>query len=170
MNPGTPETEFRHRQPGDRPGQGRRQHDGEGIQRLQAGCFRTGARRASTGSSADFDFIVIEGAGSIAEINLKAHDIANLQVSRRWRTARASWWPTSTGAGSSPRSSARIELLEPSEQARIKGIVINKFRGDPIAADAWNRVCRTANRHSGAGGCSVFPAFPDTGRGQRGAG
>ena len=57
----------------------------------------------------EMDIIVIEGAGSPAEINLKTDDIVNMGLAELYGT---------------------VELLEPAERARIKGLVINKFRGD----------------------------------------
>jgi adenosylcobyric acid synthase len=80
--------------------------------------------------SGKHQFVVIEGAGSIAEINLKAHDIANLRIAKMADCPCILVADIDRG-GVFAQIVGTWELLEPDERERIKGIVINKFRGDP---------------------------------------
>ena len=76
-----------------------------------------------------YEFVVIEGAGSISEINLRHADIANLKVALMARCPVILVADIDRG-GVFAQIVGTIELLEPQERAYIKGIIINKFRGD----------------------------------------
>jgi adenosylcobyric acid synthase len=82
------------------------------------------------GLRARFDVVVCEGAGSPAEINLRRSDIANMGL------AQAADLPVVV-VGDIDRGGVLAHLfgtlavLDPADQARIAGFVINKFRGDP---------------------------------------
>jgi adenosylcobyric acid synthase len=76
-----------------------------------------------------YEFIVIEGAGSIAEINLRHSDIANLKIAIMARCPVILIADIDRG-GVFAQIVGTIELLEPLERSYIKGIIINKFRGD----------------------------------------
>jgi adenosylcobyric acid synthase len=77
-----------------------------------------------------FDVVVCEGAGSPAEINLRAGDLANLGL------ARAAGLPVLL-VGDIDRGGVfaalhgTVALLEPADQALVAGFLVNKFRGDP---------------------------------------
>lgn len=76
----------------------------------------------------EFDLIVCEGAGSPAEINLKHRDLTNMRVACHLNAATILIVDIDRG-GAFAHIVGTLELLEPEERALIKGIVINKFRG-----------------------------------------
>ena len=78
--------------------------------------------------------IVLEGAGSISEINLRDRDITNMRMAIK---AKASTYLIADidRGGVFGSVYGTIALLRPEERARMKGIIINKFRGDASLFD-----------------------------------
>ena len=75
------------------------------------------------------DVVVIEGAGSPAEINLMASDIVNLRVARH-ANAQCLLVTDIDRGGAFAHLYGTWALLPPDDQRRIRGFVLNKFRGD----------------------------------------
>ena len=76
-----------------------------------------------------FDLLLVEGAGSPAEINLRANDIANMGYAEKVDCPVIIIADIDKG-GVFAHLVGTLALLSESEQARVKGFVINRFRGD----------------------------------------
>ncbi|MGE5576797.1 MAG: cobyric acid synthase [Syntrophothermus sp.] len=111
---------------------------GKPVANLSAGEYgrkfaRTEGWRAVTGAlerlKGRYDVIVIEGAGSPAEINLKEGDIVNMRVARQ-ADAPVLLVADIDRGGALAALVGTLQLLEDDERERVKGLILNKFRGD----------------------------------------
>jgi len=80
--------------------------------------------------SRDYDYIIVEGAGGAAEINLFDRDIANIYVASRLRAPIILVGDIERG-GVFASLYGTVKLLPPEIRELVRGMVINKFRGDP---------------------------------------
>lgn len=87
--------------------------------------------------SGQYELVIVEGAGSPAEINLRENDIANMGFAE---AVDCPVWLVSDidRGGVFAHLFGTLKLLSASEQQRIKGFVINKFRGDVSLLEPGN--------------------------------
>jgi len=78
----------------------------------------------------EFDAVIVEGAGSPAEINLRATDIANMGLARAAELPVVVVGDIDRG-GLLAHLYGTLAVLEPDDQRLICGFLVNKFRGDP---------------------------------------
>ena len=103
---------------------------------LQAGEYATGRRHLAEAAyaayeelCADSDLVVCEGAGSPAEVNLRAGDYVNMGLARRFDLPTLLVTDIDRG-GALAATVGTWTLLEPADRALLRGYVVNKFRGD----------------------------------------
>ena len=77
----------------------------------------------------DFDLVIMEGAGSPAEINLQKYDIANMKMAKK-ANANVLLITDIDRGGSFASLAGTMALIEKKYQKLVKGFIFNKFRGD----------------------------------------
>lgn len=108
--------------------------------------------------AARYDVIVMEGAGSPAEINLKAGDITNLRMAA-YAQAPCFLIGDIDRGGVFAALAGTMLLLEPEERLQVQGFLINRFRGD--AALLGNGLQMLQERAYGVPALGVIPYIPD---------
>jgi len=101
---------------------------------------------AYDGLAARHEVMVLEGAGSPAEINLMSHDIVNMAMAAHAGAAVLLVADIDRG-GSFAALAGTMELLPEADRRRVAGFVLNRFRGDPkLLGDGPDFLCRLTGR------------------------
>jgi adenosylcobyric acid synthase len=107
--------------------------------------------------AAQYDLIVLEGAGSAVELNLKKNDLVNFNMARKAGAAVLLVADIDRG-GVFAATIGSFHLLTPGERRLLGGFIINKFRGDPALFHEGERIIETRTRRPVLG---VMPYDPD---------
>ena len=108
---------------------------------------------------AEYEVVVAEGAGSPAELNLRDRDIVNMRVARYADAAVLLVGDVDRG-GVFAQLIGTLDLLPPEERALVRGLVVNRFRGDPTLFEDGVRIIE---ERTGRPVLGVVPAVPDLG-------
>ena len=117
------------------------------------------AKQAFDSLAAENDVVILEGAGSPAEVNLKRHDIVNMPMAR-YADAPVLLVGDIDRGGVYASFVGTMEVLNEWERACVAGFVVNKFRGqEALLADAHEYILR----HTGRPVFGVVPFLPKLG-------
>jgi adenosylcobyric acid synthase len=107
--------------------------------------------------SRDYELIVLEGAGSAVELNLKKNDLVNFSMARKAGAAVLLVADIDRG-GVFAATIGTFHLLTPIERRLLAGFIINKFRGDAALFKEGERIIEARTRRPVLG---VLPYAPD---------
>jgi adenosylcobyric acid synthase len=109
---------------------------------------------------AEADLVLVEGAGSASEINLRANDIANMGFARAADLAVVLIGDIDRGGVIASLVGTKA-VIDAADAALIRGFIVNKFRGDPaLFADGMTQIARA----TGWQPLGLVPYFPDARR------
>jgi adenosylcobyric acid synthase len=101
------------------------------------------------------DLVLVEGAGSPAEVNLRANDIANMGFARKANVPVVLVGDIERGGVIAQLVGIKT-IIDPDDAAQIEGFIINKFRGDQSLFDDGYRLIE---QHTSWRGFGVLPHF-----------
>jgi adenosylcobyric acid synthase len=106
--------------------------------------------------SADADLVLVEGAGSASEVNLRAHDIANMGFARAAKVPVVLIGDIDRGGVIASLVGTRT-VLDADDAAMIQGFIVNRMRGD---TSLFAEGMRIVARHTGWAPLGLVPYFP----------
>jgi adenosylcobyric acid synthase len=106
------------------------------------------------------DLVLVEGAGSPAEINLRHGDIANMGFAAAADLPVVLVGDVHRG-GVIAAVAGTFAILDPADAARLKGFIINNFHGDP---DLFSEATHFLEKRTNTPCLGIVPHFPDAGR------
>lgn len=110
--------------------------------------------------SGEADLVLVEGAGSASEVNLRAGDIANMGFSRATGTPVVLVGDIDRGGVIASLVGTKA-VLDPADAAMIEGFIVNRFRGDPSLFDDGMRLVA---QRTGWAALGLVPHFADAAR------
>ena len=121
--------------------------------------LRQAAQDAYARLASRFEYVVMEGAGSVAELNLKSRDFVNLSMAKAAGAAALLVSDIDRG-GVFAALIGTLGLLDPEERALVRAFAVNRFRGDQ---DLFAEGVRIIEERSGCPSLGVFPHRPGVG-------
>jgi adenosylcobyric acid synthase len=106
---------------------------------------------------AEADIVLVEGAGSASEVNLRGNDVANMGFARATDTPVVLIGDIDRGGVIASLVGTKA-VIDPADAALIRGFLVNKFRGDPRLFNAGMTTIATATGWEALG---LIPFFPD---------
>jgi adenosylcobyric acid synthase len=103
------------------------------------------------------DLVLVEGAGSASEVNLRKHDIANMGFARAANVPVVLIGDIDRGGVIASLVGTKA-VIDPDDAAMIRGFIVNKFRGDPML---FTDGLTTIAKATGWSALGVVPFFPD---------
>ncbi|MET0530988.1 MAG: cobyric acid synthase [Microvirga sp.] len=110
--------------------------------------------------SGEADLVLVEGAGSASEVNLRAGDIANMGFARAANVPVVLVGDIDRGGVIASLVGTKA-VLDDADAAMIKGFIVNRFRGDPVL---FNDGMRIITERTGWPAIGLVPHFPDAAR------